>query len=120
MFDIGVHHVSLNVTDAPSAIRFYVDVLGMVQRDDRPDFGAGFDGAWLQAGEQQVHILEVPDFVPPKGQHFALRVADIDAARAHLLDHGVEVSESRKQADICWQSFFRDPTGNLIELNQPM
>ena len=116
MFDIGVHHVSLNVVDASVSIRFYVDVLGMELRDDRPEFP--FAGAWLQSGGQEIHLLEVPDFVPPKGQHFALLVADLDAARDHLTAHAVEVSEPKEQPGICRQSFFRDPTGNLIELNQ--
>ena len=118
MFDTGVHHVSLNVTDAAVATRFYVDVLGMTQRNDRPDFG--FDGAWLQSGDQQIHLLEVADFVPPQGQHFALRVAELDAARTHLQSHGVQVSKPSEQPGICVQCFFKDPTGNLIELNQPL
>jgi glyoxylase I family protein len=118
MFNAGVHHVSLNVTDAEVATRFYVDVLGMTERDDRPDLP--FDGAWLQSGDQQIHLLEVADFDPPKGQHFALRVADLDAARTHLGLHGVKVSEPSELPGVCIQSFFQDPTGNLIELNQPL
>ena len=118
MFDVGVHHVSLNVTDAAAATRFYVDVLGLSERDDRPDFP--FAGAWLQAGDQQIHLLEVADFVAPKGQHFALRVTDLGAARAHLEAHDVTVSEPKQIGDVCVQCFFHDPTGNLIELNQPL
>lgn len=118
MFDHGVHHVSLNAIDAAASTRFYVEVLGMVQRDDRPDFP--FDGAWLQSGDQQIHLLEVADFVPPEGQHFALRVTDIRAARDHLIGHDVQVSEPSELTGICLQCFFRDPTGNLIELNQPI
>lgn len=113
-----IHHVSLNVTDAAFATRFYVDVLGMTQRTDRPDFS--FDGAWLQSGDQQVHLLKVPDFVLPQGQHFALRIADINAARAHLEADGAAVSESKALPGIFVQSLFKDPTGNLIELNQPL
>lgn len=113
----GVHHVSLNVTDAAVCTRFYVDVVGMTLRDDRPDFP--FEGAWLQAGDQQVHLLEVADFVAPKGQHFALRVADLDAAKADLESKGVKVSDPSQLGNICRQSFFQDPTGNLIEINQP-
>ena len=114
----GVHHVSLNVTDAAEATRFYVDVLGFTERSDRPDFP--FAGAWLQVGDQQVHLLEVAEFVPPKGQHFALRVGDIDAVRAELIERGVEVSDPSPIGDVCRQCFFTDPTGNLIELNQPL
>jgi hypothetical protein len=32
----------------------------------------------------------------------------------------VTVSEPKELPDICVQSFFKDPTGNLIELNQPL
>jgi len=118
MFDAGVHHVSINVTDADAARSFYVDVLGFTERTDRPDFG--FAGSWLQTGDQQVHLLEVADFVPPRGQHFALRVADLDAARTHLAERDVRVSEPSRIGDVCVQAFFEDPTGNLIELNQPL
>lgn len=114
----GVHHVSLNVTDAAASRRFYVEVLGFTERSDRPDFP--FAGSWLQVGDQQVHLLEVADFVPPKGQHFALHVGDIDAARAELIERGVAVSEPSPIGDVCRQCFFTDPTGNLIELNQPI
>ena len=113
----GVHHVSLNVTDAEVSRRFYVEVLGFTERDDRPEFP--FAGSWLQVGDQQVHLLEVADFVPPKGQHFALGVDDLEAVRGHLIASGVEVSEPSPIGDICVQCFFTDPTGNLIELNQP-
>ena len=113
----GVHHVSLNVTDAEASRRFYVDVLGFTERDDRPDFP--FAGSWLQVGEQQVHLLEVADFVPPTGQHFALHVDDLDAVRDELIERGVKVSEPSPIGDVCVQCFFTDPTGNLIELNQP-
>lgn len=114
----GVHHVSLNVTDAAESTRFYVDVLGFTERSDRPDFP--FAGSWLQVGDQQVHLLEVADFEPPTGQHFALLVGDIDAVRAELIERGVEVSEPSPIGDVCRQCFFTDPTGNLIELNQPL
>jgi glyoxylase I family protein len=113
----GVHHVSLNVTDAEASRRFYVEVLGFTERDDRPDFP--FAGSWLQVGDQQVHLLEVADFVPPKGQHFAVRVDDLEAVRTQLIASGVDVSEPSPIGDICVQCFFTDPTGNLIELNQP-
>jgi catechol 2,3-dioxygenase-like lactoylglutathione lyase family enzyme len=118
MLTSGVHHVSLNVHDAEVARRFYVDVLGFVERSDRPDFP--FSGAWLDVGDQQVHLLEVDGFEPPQGQHFALRVDDLDAAIADLAARGVEVSEPKQLGEVCRQAFLHDPTGNLIELNQPL
>ena len=66
---LGLHHVSINVEDVEAARRFYVDVLGAVERSDRPDFG--FGGAWLDVGRQQIHLIEasVPE---DHGQHLAL------------------------------------------------
>lgn len=111
-----VHHVSLNVTDTAAAERFYVEVLGL-RPIERPDLG--FPGAWLSVGEQEVHLLEVEGFEPPKGQHFAFQVDDLDAAIDQIRSHGVEVSEPRAIEGVCRQAFLSDPTGNLLELNEP-
>lgn len=112
-----VHHVSLNVTDLDAALEFYVGVLEMPQLP-RPDFS--FPGAWLDAGEQQVHLLEVEGFDAPKGQHVAFQVDDIAAAIGELEGRGVKVSPSSVIDGVCIQAFCSDPTGNLIELNQPL
>lgn len=112
---LGVHHVSLNVDDVPAAIEFYTDVLGLVVRTDRPDFS--FGGAWLDLGDQQVHLIEAA--VPgDQGQHFAIGVVDVDAAVAELRAKGVRVS-TPVAVGTGRQSFLHDPCGNRIELNQP-
>ena len=113
----AVHHISLNVADTAQALAFYVDVLNFKQIP-RPDLG--FDGAWLQIGDQQLHLLEVAKHEAPVGQHFALRVDDIEAARTLLQEKGVKVSNASEMQGICWQCFFKDPSGNLLELNQPV
>jgi len=115
MQPLGVHHVSINVSDVAAAVRFYTDVLGLTLRDDRPDFG--FDGAWLDLGGQQVHLIhsEVPDDL---GQHFAIHVADIDAAVAELVGKGVAV-RGPVPVGSGRQAFCNDPAGNRVELNQP-
>ena len=112
---LGVHHVSINVRDAAEAVAFYTEVLGLTLRDDRPDFS--FGGAWLDLGAQQVHLLEiaVPDDV---GQHFAIRVADIDAAVSDLRQRGVDVTDPKPVAS-SRQCFLHDPSGNMIELHEP-
>jgi catechol 2,3-dioxygenase-like lactoylglutathione lyase family enzyme len=113
----GVHHVSLNVSDTEEAARFYEEALGLT-RIERPDFG--FPGAWFDTGRGQIHLLEVHGHTAPDGQHFAFQVDDIDAVVAALVDRGVEVSPpSAGLAGAGRQAFLKDPSGNLIELNQP-
>ena len=111
----GLHHVSINVSDVPAARDFYVDVLGLRERTDRPDFG--FGGAWLDAGSQQVHLIEA-DVPPSMGQHFALAVSDLDGAVAELRGRGLRVTDP-VPVGTGRQSFLYDPAGNRIELQQP-
>jgi glyoxylase I family protein len=112
---LAVHHVSINVDDVEAAVAFYVDVLGLAQREDRPA-DLGVDGVWLDAGAQQVHLIHAP---PPtaRGQHFALLVDDLDATVDELRERKVRVSDpvpvGRNR-----QSFLNDPAGNLIELHE--
>ena len=113
-----VHHVSINVDDVGAAAPFYTDVLGMAVLP-RPDFA--FNGRWLRTpGGGEVHLIEVEGWVPPAGQHWAFKVHDIDAAVAELRERGVEVADPRPLPGTpARQTFFFDPAGNMIELNQP-
>jgi glyoxylase I family protein len=112
---LGIHHVGLVVTDVEAARRFYVDRLGFSERPDRPDFP--FDGAWLQVGEQQVHLIETAE-PAPGGGHFALAVGDLDVVVGELRQAGLRVTDPVPNAK-GRQSFVQDPSGNLVELNQP-
>jgi catechol 2,3-dioxygenase-like lactoylglutathione lyase family enzyme len=69
----GVHHVAICVADAQTGLAFYRDVLGMTQLP-RPDLGPGY---WLDAGGQQVHLME-SGTQPCGANHFAIQVDDID------------------------------------------
>src|SRR3954469_17142084 len=114
MQPLAVHHVSINVADVDAALEFYVGVLGLRARADRPDFG--FGGAWLDAGGQQVHLIE--GTVPAgHGEHFALQVADLDSAISELREKGVKVSDA-SPVGTSLQAFLQDPAGNLIELHE--
>lgn len=114
MKPLAVHHVAINVTDAAEGIAFYTDVLGGVQRTDRPDFGVG--GAWIDMGATQVHLIELPN-PPAMGQHFALLVDDLDAAVAELRGKGLEVDDPSVVGSDR-QTFVTDPSGNAIEIHQ--
>ncbi|HEX5407180.1 MAG TPA: VOC family protein [Pseudonocardiaceae bacterium] len=106
--------MSIAVPDVAEALDFYTGVLGMTQRLDRPaELGAG---AWLDVGGQQLHLIRstTPD---PRGQHFAVLVADLDATTAELRAAGVTVSDA-VPIGAGRQAFLADPAGNSIELHE--
>jgi len=111
---VAVHHVSINVDDVDAALAFYVDVLGLTLRTDRPNFG--FGGAWLDAGDQQVHLIKAQ--VPPNlGQHFAIQVADLDETVTQLRADGHSVGDP-SPVGTSRQAFITDPSGNVVELHE--
>ncbi len=114
----AVHHVSINVADVEATKPFYTEALGLTEIP-RPDFG--FAGAWLRSpGGAEVHLLEVADWVAPKGQHWSFHVDDIDATVGALRDAGVKVKDPVTIGDTGGrQAFLFDPAGNMIELTQP-
>ena len=112
----GVHHVSLVVRDLAAARRFYVEALEL-EEIPRPAFP--FPGAWLRSGAQEIHLIEQADFEPPEGQHFAFRASGLDALAERLAARGVELRGPFEVPGAGRQAFLRDPTGNLIELNEP-
>ena len=116
METVGIHHVALNVGNLDDALAFYEGALGFTLMP-RPDFG--FDGAWLQAGVSQVHLIEVDDAHPDARQHFALQVADLEGIVAALESKGLKVRRAPHVAGAGRQAFIRDPSGNRIELNEP-
>ncbi len=111
----AIHHVSLLVRHLDEALDFYTNVLGLRHRTDRP--ASAGRGAWLDIGHQQLHLIEgTPP--PAQGQHFAVRVDDLDTTRELLLGCGVEVSEPVANG-VARQAILHDPSDNAIELHEP-
>lgn len=114
----GIHHASLIVADVERALRFYVGVL-QIPLGERP--ALGFPGAWLQVGEQQIHLLQLSNPDPVDGRpehagrdrHTALRVQGLGTIEQRLVEAGIEFTRSRSGR---LALFCRDPDGNGIEL----
>ena len=111
----GIHHVSINVKDVDTALRFYVQLLNL-ELLERPDLG--FPGAWIRAGEQEIHLLGIDSGEPVKEQHFAFAVNDAQAIHAALQANGYGPTDIRDIPNICRQFFTHDPSGNMVEFNQ--
>ena len=120
MISHALDHVSFCVPDLDAAMHFYQDILGC-ETIDRPDFG--FAGAWLQAGNVQIHLIVPPDGFPGLGSnpekttpiwnHTAFAIDDYEKVLAHLQSHDLEVLETNPEQGQMWVS---DPAGNVIEL----
>ena len=116
---LALHHASVLVADVDRSLAFYVDVLGMAVDGSRPDLG--YPGAWLRAGDQQLHLLALPNPDPVAGRpahagrdrHVAFSVAGLDGLEAALRAAGIPFTRSRsgRRAIFC-----RDPDGNGVEL----
>lgn len=119
----GFHHASLIVADTARALDFYHGLLGLGIDRTRPDLG--YPGAWLNLGDQQLHLLELPNPDPLQGRpahggrdrHLAFRVATLDGLIAALDTAGIgyTLSRSGRRALFC-----RDPDQNALEfIEQP-
>lgn len=111
-------HASVLVADTERALRFYRDTLGLTVDLRRPDLG--YPGAWLRVGNQQIHLLELPNPDPTQNRpphvgrdrHAALLIDDLNSLREALKKAGVSytLSQSGRRALFC-----RDPDGNGLE-----
>jgi glyoxylase I family protein len=108
-------HCSVLITDVERSRRFYGGLLGLkeIARPRTFDFVV----VWYDLGNQHLHLLlkDKPDTASPR--HFALRVWDAAAARAHFQSQGVATLETTPipGAD---RFFIHDPDGNRIEIIQ--
>jgi len=113
---LGIHHVSVGVQVLDAALAFY-GTLGLTVDPDRPG-ALGVGGAWLFAGEQQVHLIVTDAPAPGGTNHLALVVADLDECLAELERAGISARRLAYVEGAGRQAFVRDPSGNAIELNE--
>jgi len=115
----GIHHCSVIVSDTSRSVAFYTEILGLSVDASRPELG--YPGAWLNVGEQQIHLLELVNPDPVEGRphhggrdrHVALSVRSLDQVQNALESRGYEftLSKSGRKA-----MFFRDPDANAVEV----
>ena len=115
------NHVSIPCRDLDESERFYRDVFGL---DRLPTFDFRFPVRYLGVGEQQLHLMRLPEEQPLPNQHFAFDVDDFEAAFTRLRDLGALDLRAHKHAvwelpDGSVQLYARDPAGNLLEVNWP-
>jgi len=113
-------HAGLIISNLEKSRAFYEGLLGLTPNPARPDFG--FDGVWYDIGQNQVHLMVIPNPYehverPAHGgrdTHVAFAVEDVEPIRALLDQAGVaySMSKSGRAALFC-----RDPDGNALEFS---
>ncbi len=111
-------HVSLIVRDTQRALQFYQKILKLEVDSSRPDLG--FPGVWLNIGDQQIHLLELPNPDPVENRpshggrdrHVAFNIVKLEDILTALDHAGIKYTKSRfgRKALFC-----RDPDGNALE-----
>jgi catechol 2,3-dioxygenase-like lactoylglutathione lyase family enzyme len=114
----GINHVSIAAADLEESTRFYEEVFGM-ERIATPIFETPVQ--WLRVGDVQLHLFLDQSGSAPARHHLGLTIDDFEAAYEAVRSRGsrewgaqlVELPSGQLQL------YFRDPAGNLIELNWP-
>jgi catechol 2,3-dioxygenase-like lactoylglutathione lyase family enzyme len=108
-----VDFVSVPTRDASRARRFYTDVLGLPPSEVNPD---ELETPNVTLALWQPEAEGVP--FAPNTAGIALRVPDVEAARARLSARGVEFLGETVDTGVCLMAFFYDPDGNVLILHR--
>ena len=110
-----VDFVSFLTQDIPRAKRFYMEVLGLeIETEGESDLE-------LRAGQVTLDIFDPSSIgqpFAPSPAGLALRVADVDGARAELEAKGVPFDGDTIETSVCRQAWFKDPDGNALMLHR--
>ena len=113
----GVDFVSVPTQDLERAVEFYGTTLGLPRSMYKPDRNlAEFETGTVTLSVVNPEKMGIGDF-RPNGNHLALQVEDVEAARATLEERGVTFMGDIFDTGVCHMSFFADPDGNMLMLH---
>ena len=116
----GVDFVCVATTDLAAAMDFYGDVLGLPRSTVWQRAGEDPVGAEFETGTLTIALLASATLgleFRPNNHPIALRVDDVEAARAELESRGVRFTADTLDSGVCHQAFFEDPDGNALALH---
>ena len=108
--------VSVPVTDLERSTAFYRDTLGLEQTAEGgwPEFRLGGNAfLYLRDPTNIGRQVRGPHTAP-----IALRVPDVETARAELVDRGVTFHGDTFDTGVCHMAHFTDPDGNVLMLHR--
>lgn len=110
-----VDFVSVLTQDLARARRFYTETLGLAVESE------GDSDLELSCGQVTLDVFDpssIGQAFAPSPAGLALRVADVDAARAELEEKGVVFDGDTITTSVCKQAWFKDPDGNALMLHR--
>jgi Lactoylglutathione lyase and related lyases len=115
-----INHVSINAVNVEESGRFYEQVFGL-ERLPAPNFG--FPVYWLRLGDTQLHLFQT-GMQAGGNHHLGIEVEDFEGIYRRLLELGLFEREGFfaqmvELPDGAVQLYFRDPGGNLVEIDHP-
>jgi catechol 2,3-dioxygenase-like lactoylglutathione lyase family enzyme len=114
----GINHFTVLTDDVAATVRFYGDLLGLVE-GPRP--ALGFPGAWLYAGGQAVlHVVggrPRSELRAGAIDHMAFSASGLGATIAALDAKSVAYQCRQQAGSGMWQVFIHDPNGAKVELD---
>jgi predicted enzyme related to lactoylglutathione lyase len=112
----GVDFVPVPTHDLEAAVEFYGGTLGLRRSVYRP----GRHVAEFETGNLTLTIINAEAMGlrhSRSGNHIALHVDDVPAARAELESRGVAFGGDTLDTGVCHMAFFEDPDGNALMLH---
>ena len=112
----GVDFVTVPTKDYENAAKFYGEVLGLPFSKQWGDMPAGE----FETGNLTIAVMESEAFgleFSPHTHPIALRVDDVEAARAELESRGVTFKGETIDSGVCHQALFEDPDGNMLDIH---
>jgi len=107
--------VSVFTQDIPRAKAFYAGTLGLeIETEGESDLE-------FRCGQVTLDVFDpssIGQQFAPSPAGLALRVEDVNAARAELEAKGVEFYGETIETGVCRMAFFKDPDGNALLLHR--
>ena len=110
-----VDFISFLTQDIGRAKEFYAGTLGLEIESE------GDSDMEFRLGQVTLDVFDpssIGEPFAPTLAGFALRVPDVDAARAELEARGVQFDGETIVTGVCKQAWFRDPDGNRLMLHR--
>jgi catechol 2,3-dioxygenase-like lactoylglutathione lyase family enzyme len=108
--------ISVPVTDLERSTRFYEETLGLAK--------APGNAVWPEflTGNMSLYLMDPTnigaEFRGPNTAPIALRVPNVEEARAELEAKGIEFHSEILDTGVCHMAFFDDPDGNALMLHR--